>query len=148
MTDVGHHGKHHATDTTPNPGRLPLSGNPTAPLVIYVQVFVVNSLKVAGFSTDQLTYYVGGIQWSCGAEYAMFMNFHYPVSITEITCAQPYSQASSGTSPAQLMCLVPVPEETEYSFYVHFADGTFHDPKILVTPITAAHVGHKRRHHA
>ena len=146
MTDVAHHAKAEmGTNTTSNPGRLPLSGNPTGLVQIYVQVFVESGKKLAGFSTDQTTYYVGGIQWSCGAEYALFMNFLYPVQITEITCALPYSAALSGGAPAQLMCMVPVPEEIEYSFIVHFADGTLHDPKILVTPITAAH---GRRRHA
>jgi hypothetical protein len=104
----------------------------------------VSGVKHTGFSTDQITYYYGGIQWMCGHEYAMFMTFQYAPAIGEITCAQPYSQAS-GTPTVQTMCLIPVAEQTEYSFIVHYLDGTRLDPKILVTPINGQGGNRTRR---
>lgn len=150
MTEVAHHatantrGPNTTGDITPNPGKLVLTGNPSVPVTIYVQPVVVSGVKHTGFSTDQTTYYYGGIEWQCGPEYAMFMTFQYSTGIGEITCAQPYALAS-GTPTLQTMCLVPVAEQVEYSFIVHYNDGTLHDPKILVTPINGKGGARKRR---
>ncbi|MEO7736068.1 MAG: hypothetical protein ABIY55_34240 [Kofleriaceae bacterium] len=115
------------------PGRLKLSGN--QPITIYVAPFVVGGVNVGGFGIAAAgDFYQDGIKWKCGLEYSMFVTLTLLPGIAGVDCDElPYSVI---TDASQLLAIGRAAHKTKYHCYIKFPDGSRHDPKIIVTPIT------------
>src|SRR5512140_182996 len=117
---------------------LQLSGN--QPVTVYVQPYTASDNKTkAKFGLSSTgKFYAGGLAWTAGTEYSLFVNFIFQsqgsTTITNIECDAsiplPYTPVANSINQS---CAIP-PVGGTYKFYVKFSTGERHDPQIVVTP--------------
>jgi hypothetical protein len=128
--------KNEARFTNPSPKLLKFSG--THPRTVYVRDFGNSTAHLPGFALHETdTYFTGGIHWEfpTGTETAMFVTFKFVTDVAGIDCDDlEYSAVYGENGDRQDLCTPAL--ECQYQFTVSFSDGTSHDPRIVVTPVS------------
>jgi len=116
-------------------GKLKLPGD--EPATVYVAPFTISNITVGGFGlTADGDFYEGGLKWKSGKEFSKFITFILLPGIKAIDCDELAYSPVIDSSETQLLAIMHVAQKMSYQFYVKFPDGSRHDPKIIVTPIT------------